>query len=83
MFSIFIQDEGQSNAVFYDTHADAATAKASVDCLVEAMESSAQAACDTAVARAELDIDGDVVWAAWHTIPGSDIRSLVAIVNEP
>jgi hypothetical protein len=81
-FVVVIQDEGSFTHVEYVREASAVGAQAAVEDLVDAMEGTAAGACDTTLAAANLDIDGDVVFAVWYTLPGSDLRSLVAIVHD-
>lgn len=82
-YLVVIQDDGSFTHTEYVREASAEGAQMAVEDLVAAMEGTA-VACDTATisARADIDADGEVVFAAWYVLPGSDLRSLVAILHQ-
>ncbi|QWY84426.1 hypothetical protein SEA_KNOCKER_84 [Mycobacterium phage Knocker] len=81
-FVVVVMDQTADSYTEISAHDDAATAqRAAVDMIAD-MHGEMDRACDTAEARAELDIDGDVVWAVWASNDtDGPILSLVAIVN--
>lgn len=81
-FALVIQDQTATSYTEVGAYTDAATAQSAAVDLIADMNGEMDHACDTADARAELDIDGDVVWAVWasNDVDGP-ILSLVAIVN--
>lgn len=79
-YRVVIQDEGTFTHVEYTDTDTLALAMTEAQDLVLAMEGT-KVADALADATADLDMDGHALWAAWYTLPGSDVRSLVAIVK--
>ncbi|UXE04456.1 hypothetical protein SEA_FUNSIZED_85 [Mycobacterium phage Funsized] len=81
-FVVVVMDQTAEDYTEVSAHADAATAQRAAIDMISDMHGEMDHACDTAEARAELDIDGDVVWAVWcSNDTDGPILSLVAIVN--
>ncbi|AYP70081.1 hypothetical protein I5G62_gp95 [Mycobacterium phage CRB2] len=80
-YIVVIQDEGQFDHVEYVREASLEGAMIAVTDLAAAMEGT-QVGSAMDEAPASLDIDGKIEVAVWYTLPGSELRSLVAIVNE-
>ena len=81
-FIVVIQDEGQFDHVEYVREASLEGALIAVSDLAAAMEGT-QVGSALEEAPASLDIDGKIEVAVWYTLPGSELRSMVAIVNDP
>lgn len=85
-FVLVVMDQTADDYTIVDAYApdygDAATAQEAALALINDMGSEIDRVCDTADARAELDIDGDVVWSVWTSNDADGpILTLVAIVN--
>ena len=83
MFTIFIADEASTDAAIeYASFATQAQLLDGIDCLVEAMEGTRVADCSKAQALAVIDADGEFVSADWYVLPGSELRSMLAVIEQ-
>lgn len=81
-FTVWVQDEGSFEAIEYVVEASLEGAQMGVEELVAEMDAVPAGEITLAQARADLDLDGEIVRAAWFAIKGQEARSLVAIIRD-
>jgi hypothetical protein len=80
-FAIVTMDDTDISYGVLDTRDDAGEAQVVALEYIASLGGMLDGVCDTAQARADLDIDGDVVWSVYGRQERDAVRTLVAIVN--
>ncbi|QGH75345.1 hypothetical protein I5G61_gp97 [Mycobacterium phage Quesadilla] len=82
IFTVAVQDEGTNALNCYGREYSAFMAGKLRDEFVSDVEGHKVRDCDLAEARAEMDLDGEFIEAAWYALDGDDDRpTLFAIVK--
>jgi hypothetical protein len=79
MFTVAIQDENCNNLQLLGREYAVEASRAFVAEIASDMEATKVADCSLAEARAEMDLDGEFIEAAWFALEGE--RTLIAIVK--
>jgi hypothetical protein len=80
-FAIVTMDDTDISYGVLDTRDDAGEAQVVALEYIASLGGMLDGVCDTTQARADLDIDGDVVWSVYGRQERDAVRTLVAIVN--
>jgi 3-dehydroquinate synthase class II len=80
-FQVIVQDETDFNFQVVADVDSMDDAQLAIETLVAEMDVVTTDPADLKDAAASIDLDGHVRTASWITVAGSDIRSLVAIVE--